>query len=147
MDLESATEPPSAANVRQFGLAMLIGFGGLGALFWWTGRAPELGWGWSGSGRQSAACACWAAGAAFAAISWASVTAGRRLRAVWMAVSTVLGGFMTAVLLTLLYFLFLPFFAWIRWRDPLRTRLHRDGSYWENPSTHEPTLERMRKPF
>lgn len=145
--MDSVQGPPSAGEVRRFGFSMLVGFAGMGALLWWAGRAPDHAWGWSGSARQACSVACWVAGVLFAAVCGASLLAGRRLHAAWMAVAGALGSVMTAVLLTLLYFLFLPFFAWIRLRDPLRARLRRDGSYWEDPSPHEATLERMRKPF
>jgi hypothetical protein len=59
----------------------------------------------------------------------------------------VLGTAMSIVMLTLMFFLVLPVFALIRLKDPLRMKLHREASYWEEPKPQEASIERMMRPF
>jgi len=139
---------PSRSDVRKLGVTVLGGFVVLGAVFWWTGRAPESGLGWSGSGRQWAALGLWSAGAAVLVGTLASGPLGRRIYVGWMTGASWLGAGMTLILLTVLFVAVLPFFALIRLKDPLRLRLAPPGeSYWEPHAPHEDTLERTQRPF
>ena len=67
----------------------------------------------------------------------------------WMAMGMFLGGIMTVVLMTVLYFVVVPVFSLIRLKDPLRMRRTRspDESFWEPHRNSEPTVERFSKPF
>jgi len=58
-----------------------------------------------------------------------------------------LGMAMTTVLLSVLFVILLPFFSLIRLADPLRLKPKSSGSYWEDPTPHDATLERTRRPF
>lgn len=76
-----------------------------------------------------------------------SPTWGRKLYIAWMRLTLPIGLAMSTVLLSLMYFLVLPIFSLIvRRRDPLRRKLG-GQTYWEDYRTHQPNLERMRRPF
>jgi hypothetical protein len=136
----------SEREIRILGLTLLGGFGLLGLLLWWTGRDPRMGWAWAGTARHLAALGLWSAGLASGLVCLASPRAGRHVQRVWMGLGRGLGAVMTAVLLTALFFLFLPLFQFIRLGDPLRRRRGAD-SYWEPHRPQEPTPERMARPF
>jgi len=139
---------PTRSDVRKLGVTVLGGFVVLGAVFWWTGRASGGGFGWSGSGRQWAAVVLWSAGAVALGGTLASESLGRRIYVGWMTGASWLGAGMTLLLLTVLFVTILPFFALIRFKDPLRLRAAPPGeSYWEPHAPHEDTLERTRRPF
>jgi len=142
---------PTTAELRGFGWAMLVGFGVLGAavwmIAWWRGTIPSIAE-WSGAKSQIAAVVLWALGAGLCVLGLAAPGPARPVYVVWMTVASAIGVVMTTVLLTVLFIVFLPPFSLIvRLGDPLRKRLKRDGSYWEEYPKYEPTLERMRRPF
>jgi hypothetical protein len=132
---------PSRRELRTFGLVVLGGFCAIGLWSWRHG-----GWAWIGSGRQYAAITLVTLGVSVAVISLAWPALARRLYVAWMIMGMVLGAGMSIVLLSLMFFLVLPVFSLIRLNDPLRLK-RRDASYWEVPRPHEPTLERMMRPF
>ena len=125
---------PSSSELRVFGLAMLAGFGLIGGLLAWR------------LGVNAAAIVCWVLGAAlFLCGLWKPV--GRPVYYVWMTGAMYLGTAVTTILLTVLFVVFLPIFSLIRLKDPLRRKLKSTGSYWEDHTPHEATLERMMRPF
>ncbi len=138
---------PSVSEVRKFGLAMLFGFTVLAGMFWWFGKTEGGGWGWSGSGLHWGSVALAALGPAILAITLASDAAGRVVYVVWMTAATYMGAVMTFVMLSVLFVVLLPVFTLIRFKDPLRMKLSKDGSYWEDHQHHESTLERTIRPF
>jgi hypothetical protein len=144
--MRAINKNPSPRELRTFGLIMLAGFCILGGLFWFSGRLPGTWCGWSGSGRQCTGIVLFLVGAACAACS-ASPSVGRLLYVGWMTVGMYLGMVMTTVMLTLMFFLLLPVFSLIRLADPLRLKLRKTGSYWEDHKPHEATLERTARPF
>jgi len=80
-------------------------------------------------------------------IALTSAKAGRALYIAWMTATLPIGIAMSTLLLTALYFGLLPIFAIIvRRQDPLRKKLG-GATYWEDYRPHEPTIERMRRPF
>jgi hypothetical protein len=86
-------------------------------------------------------------GALLAMVALASPAWGRKIYVGWMTLTLPIGLAMSTLLLTILYFLVLPVFSLIvRRRDPLRKKLG-GQTYWENYRRHEPTLDRMRRPF
>jgi hypothetical protein len=76
-----------------------------------------------------------------------SYAIGRLLYIVWMTGAMYLGLVVTTVLLSVLFVILLPLFSLIRLSDPLRLRMKSSGSYWEDPTPHEATLERTRRQF
>jgi hypothetical protein len=146
---------PSPSDLRGFGRAMLIGFGGLALMLgsapwwraWWNGNAlPPFAW--LGVKSQWWALAFGFTGLLLALISVIRPAAAKVVYVTWMTVTVPVGIVMSAVLLTLIYVFILPPFAWIvRRSDPLRRKRTKQGSYWEEYQPHEPTLERMRRPF
>jgi hypothetical protein len=125
---------PSSSELRVFGLAMLVGFAVIGGLISWR------------LGVNVAAIVCWVLGLAlFLCSLWRPM--GQPVYYVWMTGAMYLGAVVTTVLLTALFVVFLPIFSLIRLKDPLRRRLKPTGSYWEEHRPHEPTLERMVRPF
>ncbi len=151
--MQSVNKNPSRSDVRTFGLVMLLGFGVIGAALWYLALLPEhrwwpeAGWGWNGSGRHVTAIVLWGLGALFTIVCQLSQTGGRVAYIVWMTGAMYLGTVMTTVLLSVLFVILLPVFSLIRLADPLRLKMKSTGSYWEDPSPHEATLERTRRPF
>lgn len=142
---------PTARDIHSFGRAMLIGFGAIGAIVWllaWRkGLMPGL-FSWSGSGAQSAAVALWFVGLSLFVVTRIAPVAARFVYVTWMTGANAVGVVMSTFLLTLLFLLVLPWFSLIvRWGDPLRKRRKKEGTYWEDFKPHEPTLERMQRPF
>jgi hypothetical protein len=138
---------PSVREVRNFGLVMLCGFAVLAGLFWWFGKTEGGGWGWSGSGLHWGSVVLAASGLAILLITLVSAAAGRVVYVVWMTAATYVGAVMTFVMLSVLFVVLLPVFSLIRFKDPLRMKLSKDGSYWEEHQHHESTLERTIRPF
>jgi hypothetical protein len=143
---------PSSADLRSFGRAMLLGFASLGGavwiVSWWRGAFPSL-LDWTGTSAQLAAVGLWAAGVLLYATShWAPTSIAKPVYVGWMSAATTVGMIMTTVLLTILFVVMLPVFSLVvRASDPLRKRFKSGGTYWEDYRSHEPTLERMRRPF
>ena len=146
---------PSPSDLRKFGWAMLIGFGVLMLLFgsspwwraWWKGEAlPVLGW--AGTKAQLGALVLGFLGLVLWAISLAAPGVAKPIYVTWMTVTMPIGAVMSTVLLTVIYVFVLPPFSLIvRHKDPLRRKRTRTDSYWEDYKPHEPTIERMRRPF
>jgi len=63
------------------------------------------------------------------------------------AVAEVINRFMTGVMFTVLYFTVLPFWALIRFTDPLKKKLGGQDSYWEPYANSPATLDRFQRPF
>jgi hypothetical protein len=144
--LKAVNKDPSTSELRKFGLAMLLGFGVLGGLLWWRGRPPHS-WGYAGNGRHQLALALWGLGALLGVIGFTGKTLGRPVYVGWMSAARAIGKVMTTILLSIVFFVLLPFFAFVKLRDPLGKKLRPDGSYWTDHKPHEPTLERVRRPF
>ncbi len=141
---------PTPTDLRKFGWAMLFGFGILGAILWFLhSRKAEIGLlAWDGSGAQIASSIMWSAGVFCCVISLASPTFTKPIYIFWMSVTVPIGLFMSTVMLTILFVVLLPIFSLIvRRTDPLRKKPHSGGTYWEDYKPHEPTIERMRRPF
>lgn len=140
---------PSESDLRKFGRAMLIGFGAI-AVVLWIGAAWRSGTSasaWTGAGAQISAIVLTSLGAGLFALSRASLTMTKTVYVGWMATTAPVGIVMSTILLTLLFVLILPMFSLIvRMADPLRKKLG-GATYWEDYKMHEPTLERMRRPF
>jgi hypothetical protein len=82
------------------------------------------------------------------AIAMTSVSLAKPVYVGWMSVAVPIGLVMSTIMLAVLFFLLLPVFSLVvRWGDPLRKRIRRDGSYWEDYKPYEPTMDRMARPF
>jgi hypothetical protein len=144
---------PSRSDVRTFGLVMLLGFGVIAAVLWYQsikppdGWWPSAGWGWNGAVTQVIAIVLLALAVLIALECFVSYVIGRLLYVVWMTGAMYLGIGVTTVLLSVLFIILLPLFSLIRLADPLRLRMNPTGSYWEEPTPHEATLERTRRQF
>lgn len=140
---------PSESDLRKFGRAMLFGFGVIGVILWVVGarRSGVSVWVWTGTGAQIAAIVLGLLGVALFALSRASRSITKTVYVGWMTATAPIGIVMSTILLTLLFVLILPVFSLIvRMADPLRRKLG-GATYWEDYKAHEPTLERMRRPF
>ena len=140
---------PSESDLRKFGRAMLIGFGAIAIVLWigaaWRSDASASVW--TGAGGQIVAIVSASLGAGLFALSRASRSITRTVYVGWMTATTPVGIVMSTILLTALFVLILPVFSLIvRMADPLRRKLG-GSTYWEDHKPHEPTLERMRRPF
>ena len=145
--MQAVNRNPSSGELRKFGLAMILGFGILGAIFWYF-AGPANGLSWRGESLQRIAIAFWILGPVLLLISVGPKGLARPVYIGWMSVAFFTGGIMTVVLLSVLFFVLLPVFALIRFADPLRTKLRPPGeSYWEDHVHHESTLERTIRPF
>lgn len=141
---------PTPTDLRKFGWAMLFGFGILGAILWFVhARKVEIGLAaWDGSAAQLASSFMWVAGVLCCLVSRVSPTSAKPIYVIWMSVTAPVGLFMSTMLLTILFVVILPIFSLIvRTGDPLRKKRTAGGSYWEDYKRHEPTIERMRRPF
>jgi len=142
---------PSEADLRKFGRAMLIGFGTLGLILWvvpWLRGEERALLAWEGTGAQVTALCFWALGVALLALTVTSLAIARPVYVGWMSVAVPIGIIMSTVLLTLTFVILLPVFSLIVYfGDPMRRRLTRESTYWEDYKAYEPTLERMRRPF
>lgn len=145
--LELVNRNPSAQELRKFGVTILIGLGVIGTFLWWLTGEAEARWEWTGRSGQWIAVAFWTIAVVAATIAFSSPSAGRRVYVGWMLAGASIGAVMLPILLTVLFCIFLPFFALIRLKDPLRTKLKKGGSYWEPHTPHEATIERMQRLF
>ncbi len=114
--------PASDAEIRKFGVVMLVGFGLIGGILFWRGLA-------------SPAYALLALGAAVGGLALVAPGPARPVQRAWMAVAHVLGRVNTTILLTLFYALMIvPIGLVFRLigRDALHRRKRADaGTYWE----------------
>ena len=142
---------PSTKDLHKFGWAMLIGFGVLGTLLWlvaWWKGGESATLGWSGAAPQAAAACLWGLGVLLAALARTNPRIARPVYVTWMSAVVPLGIIVSAIMLTVLFVLLLPVFALVvRFGDPLRRKLRRGGTYWEDYRPHEATLERTARQF
>ncbi|MGB2987591.1 MAG: hypothetical protein WBE26_17130 [Phycisphaerae bacterium] len=141
---------PTVDDLHKFGWAMLVGFTVVGAVLWlahWL-KAQDAGLGWSGGGAQVTAVCLWVLAWALFTLSHLSPSVAKPVYVGWMTAVVPIGIVMSTLMLTVLFVLLLPVFSLVvRVGDPLRKKLTADRSYWEDYKPHEPTLERMRRPF
>lgn len=142
---------PSDHDLRAFGRAMWLGFGILGALLWvvhaYRADVPSY-FTWRGSAPQVTSVCFWGLGVALCILSYASSAVSKPIYVVWMTVAAAIGTVMSTIMLTVLFFVLVPIFSIIvRRGDPLRKKLHAGGTYWEPYPAHEPTMERLKRPF
>ena len=142
---------PTPSDLRKFAWAMLIGFGGIGALTWllpWIRGVDGAALGWWGGGGQIASLCFWAAGVSMWAVGLTLPGAAKPMYVVWMSLTVPIGLVMSTILFTVLFILLLPLFSIVvRFGDPLRKKRHTRKSYWEDYKPYEPTMERMARPF
>lgn len=141
---------PTPVDLRKFGNAMLIGFGALAAVLWLLpaikGGSAALSW--SGRTGQLVAIAFVALGIGLFILSRVSLGLTKTIYVGWMSVAVPIGIVMSTIALSILFFLLLPVFSLIvRRSDPLRKKITRKGTYWEDYRHYEPTLERMHRQF
>lgn len=148
--MTTVNRQPTPADLRKFALAMLFGFGVLGAVFWLIAerRATGTWFTWSGGGPTWPVVVLWLAGLTLAGSTLLPYAAARVVYVGWMTGASWIGVVMSHLVLTLLYFLVLPPFSLIvRWKDSLRRRLEPGKSYWEPCDPPDPSMERMRRMF
>ncbi len=151
--MQAVNRSPTRLQVHTFGLVVLGGMVVIGALLWYRGLLapgrwwPDAGWGWNASSAHTIAVVLWGLGVLMAIVCGVSYPLGRVLYIGWMTSAMYLGIVMTTLMLSALFFVLLPVFSLIRLKDPLRLKLKPSDSYWEDPTPHEATIDRMRKPF
>ena len=142
---------PTVSDLHKFGWAMLIGFWAIGALLWfgpWLRTWDVLVLEWNGTWLQLTVLGLLVLGVGLCVLSLTAPTAARPVYVVWMTVGVAIGTVMATIMLTALFVLFLPIFSLIvRSGDPLRKKLTRRRSYWEDYKPHDATLERMQRMF
>ena len=142
---------PTRDDLRKFGVAMLIGFGFIGAILFlspWLKTRDTQSLDWAGTGLQVAAVVLVVLGIGLFLLSYAVPAAAKPVYVVWMSVAIRIGIVMTTFMLSILFFVLLPVFSLIvRLGDPLGKKLKAEGSYWEDYKPHEATIERMERPF
>lgn len=137
---------PPRRDLRVFALGLLIGFPVFAMVLWYVSRI-RTGMGQPSPFTQGMAIGLSAVGIVAGLLALASPMLGRKFFIAWMTLTLPIGIMMSTILLTLLYFILLPVFSLIvRRHDPLRKKLG-GQSYWEDYKPHEPTIERMRRPF
>ncbi|MBI1826394.1 MAG: hypothetical protein HY287_15715 [Planctomycetes bacterium] len=140
---------PSQTDLRSFGRAMVIGFGALAMIAWLLAWRKSGGafLDWHGSRGQIIAIVFLSLGTLLFSVSRISLPLTRTIYLTWMSVANPIGLVMSIVMLTILFAIILPIFSLIiRAADPLRKRLGA-ATYWEDYPNHDPTLERLRRPF
>ena len=151
MSVFTVNKNPSVTDLRKFGWAMLAGFFGIGLIPWYvhiTGSDPPSYVAWTGSTPQVIAVCFWGLGALLCVVSLASPALAKPIYVVWMTVAAAIGMVMSTFALTVLFVLFVPLFSVIvRMGDPLGKKRSTGKTYWEDYKPHEPTIERMRRPF
>ena len=149
--LFTVNKNPTTGDLHKFGWSMMIGFGVLGALLWlapWWKGGESASLSWSGAAPQIAAVCLWGLGVLLGALSRTTSGIARPVYVAWMSAVTPLGIVVSTIMLTVLFVLLLPVFALVvRLGDPLRRKLRRGGTYWEDYRPHEATLERTARPF
>lgn len=151
MSVFNVNKNPTTKDLHRFALAMLLGFGVIGAVVWcsawWrTGDRGLLGW--SALPNQITALVLWALGIALCLAGYGPHKTARAVYVVWMTLGMKIGVVASTILLTVLFVILLPVFSMIvRFGDPLRKKLFAGGTYWENHKPHDPTLERTQRPF
>ncbi len=145
--LKPVNRNPSPADVRKFGVTILIGLAVIGGVIWWLTSRHADSFAWRAAAGQKAAAAMWILGAVVCITSFASQAAGKVVYVVWMTMAYYIGRVTVPFGLTVIFVIVLAPFSLIRLKDPLRFKLHRDKSYWEPHKPVEATLERMQRPF
>lgn len=113
---------PSAADIRKFGLTILIGFGLIGGLMFFKGLHKEAEW-------------IWAAAAVVCLVSLLVPVAAKPFYWLWMTIALIMGSIMSRVVLTVIYFFVISPVALlfkILGRDQLRRKKPMLDTYWEN---------------
>jgi hypothetical protein len=94
----------------------------------------------------AAAGALWLLASAFVLAALVAPALAERLHAAWVKVARAIGVAFTFGIFTVLFAVVLPFFLFVRLRDPLRKRLGA-GSYWERRSQDDDSLDRALRPY
>lgn len=137
---------PSIRDVRVFTLGLLIGFPAFSIVLFYASRIRS-GMGQPSSVTYGLATAICAVGLAGGLLALLAPSIGRKLYVGWMTLTLPIGIVMSTLLLSVIYFVLLaPFSLIVRRKDPLRKKLGA-STYWEDYKPHEPTIERMRRPF
>jgi hypothetical protein len=137
---------PSARDVRIFAIGLLIGFPAFAMVLLCLART-RTGMAQSSPFTFGMAMGLCAVGVVGGMLAFLSPALGRKLYIAWMTLTLPIGIVMSTVLLSLIYFALLaPFSVIVRRKDPLRKKLG-GPTYWEDYKPHEPTIERMRRPF
>ena len=64
----------------------------------------------------------------------------------WKRFANFMGRIQTFILMTIIYFLIVPFFSLMRFSDPLKLKLKKESAtYWEPKKPVDTSLERMRQ--
>jgi len=117
---------PNNTDLRKFGIAMIIGFGIIGGLFFWRGHVDVAKWLWIGS----------AAVGGLALVLPPLVTP---IYFIWMAIAFVMGTLISFLIVALIYyFIITPVGLLMRVlkRDALRLKKEsfKESTYWQ---THD----------
>jgi hypothetical protein len=135
MSLVQIEWSPVKKGLRDFGKAMLIGFGLIGLLFWW-----QVGF---------AACAwLWAFGAVAGVLGLTGTKAAMPFYWAWMGIAFVMGNIMSRVLVVLFYYgMITPFGLVMRLAGRDKLQLHAKGrdTYWHDipPAPDKTRYERQ----
>ena len=134
MSLVHINWKPGAADLRKFGVAMIVGFGIIGLLMQFAAHKPATAYG------------CYGFGAAAGLLGLSGTRAALPVYWAWMGVAFVMGNIMSRVLLAAFYFGMITPMGWtmrLIGRDKLRLRKPATASYWTDlpppaaPTSHE----------
>lgn len=130
---------------------MFVGFFFIGAILFflpWIKTREILALEYTASTLQITAFCLQGLGLVLWIISITAPGVAKPIYVVWMSITVPVGIVMSIIMLSILFFVFLPVFSLIvRTGDPLRRKLKTGGSYWEDYKPHETTIERMQRPF
>lgn len=94
----------------------------------------------------AAAGALWLLAFTFVVSALVAPALAARLHASWMKVAHAIGVAITFVIFTVLFAVLLPFFLFVRLKDPLRKKLGA-ASYWEHRKQDDDSLDRALRPY
>lgn len=112
---------PTKRDLRMFGLVLIIGFGLIGALLYYKGKA-------------NIAIGLWSIAGAIALLAFVWPSGARPFYVAWMTLGLIMGFVMSRVVMTLIFYgVITPvaLFFRVSGRDSLKLKKTQAGSYWE----------------
>lgn len=142
MSLVQIDWKPNAKKLREFGIAMIVGFAVIGSLLYY-GVFPF------GSAYPTAAFVCWAFGVISGGLGLTGSKAALPIYWLWMGIAFVMGSIISRIILVAVFFLvFTPMglLGRLLGRDKLILRKPQKESYWV-PVNHPSDKKRYLRQF
>ncbi len=127
MSIVSINWSPDKKELRNFGIAMLVGFGVIGAvLFWGIWPVAEA--------KPTAAVLCWVFGVVAGVLGLSGTKVALPVYWAWMSIAFVMGNIISRILLALFFYGMITPIGLVRRKffgaDPLQLQKRQTDSYW-----------------